>query len=59
MAGRIVEMPGLNANSGQIWLVVESVDMRRGIDGSASVFCNRDGNRIKVLLWDSTDVWLC
>lgn len=56
-------------HSGQIWMMVEPADMRRGIDGlsmivqqalgyspcsgSAFVFCNRAGNRIKVLLWES------
>ena len=68
-------MSGLIAHTGQIWLAVELVDMRRGIDGlsmivqqvlghppcagSAFIFCNRVGNRIKVLLWDGTGVWLC
>ncbi len=30
---RIIEMSGLIASTGQIWLAVEPVDMRRGIDG--------------------------
>ena len=33
MVGRITEMSGLIANPGKIWLAVEPVDMRRGIDG--------------------------
>ncbi len=59
----------------QIWLVVEPMDLRRGIDGlshwlqqslgqspcagSAFIFRNRNGQRIKVLLWDANGVWLC
>lgn len=58
-----------------IWLAVEPVDMRIGIeglcgkivqslgkspsDGSAYVFRNRRSTRIKVLMWDHTGVWLC
>ena len=59
----------------QVWLVVEPVDMRQGIDGlslriqatlgrspcdgTAYAFRNRSGNRIKLLIWDGTGVWLC
>lgn len=59
----------------QIWLALEPVDMRIGIDGlstrvqqalckvptdgSAYVFRNRRSNRIKLLVWDGTGVWLC
>lgn len=58
-----------------IWLAVEAVDMRLGIDGlslavqqslgktpcdgSAYAFRNRRQNRIKLLVWDGTGVWLC
>jgi transposase len=68
-------MSGLITNPAVIWLAVAPVDMRRGIDGlsmlvqqalgqapcsgSAFVFRNRSGNRIKVLLWDGTGIWLC
>jgi transposase len=68
-------MPGLIAAPEQIWLAVAPVDLRRGIDGlsavvqqalghapcagSAFVFRNRAGHRIKVLLWDGNGVWLC
>ena len=59
----------------QIWLVVEAIDMRAGIDGlsqriqntlgrspcdgSAYAFRNQRLNRIKLLVWDGTGVWLC
>lgn len=68
-------MPELIATPEQIWLVVTPVDLRRGIDGlssivqqtlghspcagSAFIFRNRIGHRIKVLLWDGNGVWLC
>lgn len=68
-------MSGLIPNPGQIWLCVQPVDLRRGIDGlstlisqtlgqspcagSAFVFRNAAGNRIKLLLWDGNGVWLC
>ncbi len=59
----------------QVWLAVEPVDMRLGIDGlslriqqaldrspcdgTAYAFRNRRSNRIKLLIWDGTGVWLC
>ena len=60
---------------GQVYLAVEPVDIRKGADGlsilvqeslgraptdgSAYAFRNRAGNRIKLLVWDGTGVWLC
>ncbi len=54
----------------QVWLAVEPIDMRRGIDGlslriqqalgrspcdgSAFAFTNRAGTRLKLLVWDGT-----
>lgn len=59
----------------QVWLAVEPVDMRLGIDGlslcvqqalrkapcdgSAYAFRNKRANRLKLLVWDGTGVWLC
>ena len=61
--------------TGQIWLVWEPVDMRAGIDrlsgwiqeslgrspcdGTAYVFRNRSGNRMKVLPKPDWDKWAC
>ena len=57
-----------------IYLIIEPVDMRLGIDGLSAciqtrlatspcsgglyVFCNARKNRVKLLLWDGTGVWL-
>ena len=59
----------------QVWLAVEPVDMRMGIDGlslkiqqalgrspcdgTAYAFRNRSANRIKLLVWDGTGIRLC
>ena len=59
----------------QVFLAIDPVDMRKGADGlsmllqhglgraptdgSAYAFRNRAGNRLKLLLWDGTGVWLC
>ena len=68
-------MSGLIDYPAQIWLAVAPVDMRRGLDGlsaivqqslghspcagSAFIFRNRAGNRLRVLLWDGNGAWLC
>lgn len=68
-------MPGLIETPSQIWIAVAPIDMRRGLDGlssivqhsleqapcsgSAFIFRNRAGNRLRLLLWDGNGVWLC
>ncbi|WP_020563554.1 IS66 family insertion sequence element accessory protein TnpB [Methylosarcina fibrata] len=68
-------MPGLIETPAHIWIAVAPVDMRRGLDGltaivqhslgyspcagSAFIFRNRAGNRLRLLLWDGNGVWLC
>lgn len=58
----------------QVWLAIEPVDMRLGIDGlslrvqqalgrapcdgAAIAFSNRRRDRMKLLAWDGTGVWL-
>lgn len=59
----------------EIWLAVEAVDFRRGIDGLARVcreglkrdpfsgalfvFRNKGGTSLKILTYDSQGFWLC
>lgn len=65
-------MPGLIA-PGRVLAVAAPVDMRLGadglslrlqalgadpFDGSAYLFTNKRGNRLKVLAWDGNGVWL-
>lgn len=68
-------MSGLIPEPTSLWLVVFPVDLRWGADrlslyvqqvlqadpgaGNAYLFHNQRGNRIKLLLWDGTDAWLC
>lgn len=63
-----------NAPAPALYIVVESVDMRRGIEalsayverhlqqsvcaGALYLFSNARRNRIKLLVWDATGVWL-
>ena len=67
-------MSGLITCPEQLWLAVAPVDMRRGLDslsaivqqrlghspcaGSAFIFRNRSGNRLRLLLWAGNGVWL-
>lgn len=58
-----------------VWLAVEPVDMRLGVDGlslrvqqalggapcdgTAYAFSNRRRTRLKLICWDGNGVWLC
>lgn len=62
------------SQEGAIWMVRDPVDMRKGVEGlsgmvrsalgknpctdGAFLFRNKAGDRIKILVWDGTGVWL-
>jgi transposase len=61
-------------HEGSIWMARDPVDMRKGVEGLSAVvrdalgkdpctdgaflFRNKNGDRIKILLWDGNGVWL-
>ena len=65
----------MQLNTAHLYLAIEPVDMRLGMDGLSRlaqdhrkqnigngccyVFSNKAHTRLKALLWDGTGVWLC
>ncbi|AER57551.1 hypothetical protein DSC_14535 [Pseudoxanthomonas spadix BD-a59] len=49
----------LRCGMDRLLTMVQSAFGRDAFDGSAYVFRNRSGTRIKLLLGDATGVWLC
>jgi transposase len=54
-----VEPIDLRCGIDRLLVLVQSVLGRDAFDGSAYVFRNRSGSRIKVVMGDATGVWLC
>ena len=73
MADRRLTSTSMMLQPQQVWLAIQPVDMRLGIDGlsllvqealgkapcdgSAYAFRNRRQNRLKLLIWDGAGVW--
>jgi transposase len=75
MAEYAVTTLAMKLTPDSLWLAINPVDMRIGIDGlslqvqqalgrapcdgTAYVFSNRRHNRIKLICWDGNGVWCC